>query len=62
LPKKAYPPSDDTVLLLKHLLAIELYRGGLSQAEIRTRLGLGMNVLSRMLKGVSREIVVRPPE
>jgi hypothetical protein len=62
LAKKAEPKGDETVLLLKHLLAIELYRGGLPQAEIRTRLGLGMNVLSQMLKGVSREIVVRRSE
>jgi predicted transcriptional regulator len=59
LPEKPSSKSDDTILLLKHLLAIELYRGGLSQAEIRTRLGLGMNVVSQMLKGVSTEIVVR---
>jgi hypothetical protein len=60
--KKPEPKNEETVLLLKHLLAIELYRGGLSQAEIRTRLGLGMNVLSQMLKGVSKEIVVRKSE
>lgn len=46
-------------MLLKHLLAIELWRGGLSQSEIKARLGLGSDVLSRMLKGVSREIAVR---
>jgi hypothetical protein len=58
MPRKS-EPSDETVILLKHLLAIELWRAGLSQSEIRTRLGLGMNVLNKMLKGVSREIVVR---
>ncbi len=57
--KRSEPRSDETVMLLKHLLAIELWRAGLSQSEIRTRLGLGMNVLNQMLKGVSREIVVR---
>lgn len=51
--------SDESVLLLKHLLAIELWRAGLSQSEIRKRLGLGMNVVSGMLKGVSREVTVR---
>lgn len=51
---------DDANLLLKHLLAIELWRGGLSQAEIKSRLGLGSEAVSRMLKGVSREIATRP--
>lgn len=58
MPKKP-ESNDETVLLLKQLLAIELWRAGLSQSEIRTRLGLGMNALNRMLKGVSREIVIR---
>jgi transposase len=49
---------DETVMLLKQLLAIELWRAGLSQSEIRTRLGIGMNVVNEMLKGVSREITV----
>lgn len=39
-------------MLLKQLLAIELWRAGLSQSEIRTRLGLGMNTVNAMLKGV----------
>ena len=51
--------ADETVMLLKQLLAIELYRAGLPQSEIRARLGINMNVLSDMLKGVSREITVR---
>ena len=54
--KKA--PTDETVSLLQQLVAIELYRAGLSQAEIRERLGINMNALSEMLKGVSREITV----
>jgi hypothetical protein len=49
---------DETVVLLKHLVAIELWRGGLTQAEIKSRLGLGSDVLSGMLKGVSREVSV----
>jgi transposase len=57
--EKPEATKDETVQLLKQLLAIELWRAGLSQSEIRTRLGLGMNVVNRMLKGVSREIVVR---
>lgn len=56
---KAEPRADETVTLLKHLVAIELWRGGLTQAEIRSRLGLGSGVLSGMLKGVGREVIVR---
>ena len=44
--------------LLRHLLAIELWRGGLSQDEIRLRLGVSINAVNAMLKGVSREIQV----
>jgi hypothetical protein len=51
--------SDDVAYLLKYLLAIELYRAGLSQAQIRQRLGLSMNVLNGMLKGVSRHALTR---
>jgi hypothetical protein len=57
MPKE--PSKDEIALLLKQLLAVELWRAGLSQTEIRSRLGLGMNVLNKMLKGVSRDIVVR---
>jgi DNA-binding transcriptional regulator LsrR (DeoR family) len=56
---KAEPRADETVTLLKHLVAIELWRGGLTQAEIKSRLGLGSDVVSGMLKGVSREVIVR---
>jgi transposase len=49
---------DETVMLLKQLLAIELWRAGLSQTEIRKRLGLGMNVVNEILKGVSRDVTV----
>lgn len=45
-------------MLLKQLLAIELWRAGLSQSAIRKRLGLNMNVVNEILKGVSREITV----
>lgn len=53
------PPDDETATLLKQLLAIELWRGGVSQSEIRKRLGVGMNVVNEWLKGVSREIRVK---
>ena len=48
--------SDETTLLLKQLLAIELWRGGLSQQQIRKRLGISNNAVNAMLKGVSRSI------
>ena len=50
---------DEAAYLLKYLLAIELYRSGLSQAQIRKRLGLSMNVVNDMLKGVSRHVMTR---
>jgi transposase-like protein len=50
---------DEAVMLLRQLVAIELYRAGLSKADIRARLGIAMNVLNEMLKGVSREVTVR---
>jgi hypothetical protein len=53
--------SDDISMLLKQLLAIELWRGGLSQQEIRKRLGLNMNALNRLLKGVSRHLAAPTP-
>jgi hypothetical protein len=49
---------DEMVMLLKQLLAIELWRAGLSQSEIRTRLGIGMKAVNGMLKGVSRDVTV----
>jgi predicted transcriptional regulator len=49
---------DESVVLLRQLLAIELWRAGLSQAEIRVRLGIGANAVTDMLKGVSREVTV----
>jgi transposase-like protein len=46
--------ADDTVYLLKYLLVIELYRSGLSQNDIRQRLGIDINAVSKMLKGLKR--------
>lgn len=54
---KAREGQDEAVALLKHLLAIELWRGGLSQAQIRQRLGLSMTTVNRMLKGVRRPVM-----
>jgi transcriptional regulator with XRE-family HTH domain len=42
--------------LLQNLLAIEFWRGGLSQAEIGKRLGMATGSVNKMLKGVSKEI------
>ena len=41
--------------LLQSLLAIELWRGGLPQAEIGERLGIATGSVNKMLKGVSRQ-------
>jgi hypothetical protein len=49
---------DETVVLLRQLLAIELWRAGLSQAEIRARLGGSMKAVNDMLKGINREVTV----
>ena len=51
--------NDDIANLLRYLLAIELYRSGLSQTEIRKRLGISINIVNRMLKGVSRHVETR---
>lgn len=45
--------------LLRNLLAIELWRGGLSQEEIGKRLGVATGSANKMLKGVSRVIASR---
>lgn len=42
------------VQLLRNLLAIELWRSGLSQAEIGKRLGIATKSVNSMLKGVRR--------
>lgn len=44
--------------LLQNLLAIELWRGGLSQSEIGKRLGVATGSVNNILKGVARELVV----
>jgi transposase len=48
--------SDQTEELLRHLLAIELWRSGLSQEQIRKRLGISINTVNEMLKGVNRTV------
>ncbi|MDF3821734.1 hypothetical protein P3G55_17650 [Leptospira sp. 96542] len=48
----------DAEFLLRYLLAIELWRAGLSQAEIGKRLGIATGSVNALLKGVSREISI----
>ena len=59
MPRQSKSVENETTMLLRYLLAIELWRGGLSQAQIRTRLGLSMGTVNQMLKGVGRELYVR---
>ena len=40
--------------LLQILIAVELWRGGLSQAEIGKRLGIAAGSVNKLIKGVSR--------
>ena len=56
MPKKNELNDDKIVSLLQNLLAIELWRGGLSQADIRMRLGISTTSANQILKGVNREI------
>jgi predicted transcriptional regulator len=45
---------DETVLLLRQLVAIELWKGGVSQAEIGNRLGIASGTVNKYVKGVRR--------
>lgn len=45
---------DSTVYLLQNLLALELYREGLSMQQIRQRLKINMNEVTAMLKGFGK--------
>ena len=56
MPKKNESSDDKIVGLLQNLLAIELWRGGLSQADIGIRLGVSTGTTNKMLKGVKREV------
>jgi hypothetical protein len=42
--------------LLKYLLAIELWRAGMTQGQIKKRLKISSGAVNEMLKGVSREV------
>lgn len=45
---------DEVVLLLRQLVAIELWKGGVSQAEIGHRLGVAAGTVNKYVKGVKR--------
>jgi transposase len=51
---KAVIDANNQVQLLRYLLVVELHRAGLKQSDIRARLGLSMNLVNAMLKGVQR--------
>lgn len=57
---RAKTNGDETTFYLKYLVALELYRAGLSQAEIRKRLGLNNNLVNDMLKGLPRQKSTTP--
>ncbi len=42
--------------LLQNLLAIEFWRGGISQAEIGKRLNVATVTVNKILKGVSKKV------
>jgi hypothetical protein len=46
------------ITLFQDLLAVELWRSGLSQAEIGKRLRLAKVTVNKMLRGVSRSVLV----
>lgn len=46
---------DDTAYLLKYLLALELFRFGLPQAEIGKRVHMQTAVINKMLKGLNKK-------
>lgn len=45
---------DEMVALLRHLVAIELWRGGVSQTEIGKRLRVAKVTVNKYLKDVKR--------
>jgi transposase len=61
---KDTPSTSDTqtVKVLQHLLVIELWRGGLSQDQIRKRLGISLDNVNEILKGVSRTVRKEDPK
>lgn len=58
--KKSADDLSTVSQLLRNLLAIELWRGGLSQAEIGERLGVSAGTVNGMLKAVNRVVLTKP--
>ena len=53
--KAAAIDASNQTELLRYLLVLQLWKSGLSQAEIRARLGIANNVVNAMLKGLNRK-------
>jgi DNA-binding transcriptional regulator LsrR (DeoR family) len=53
------PDGNDLAQYLRHLLVIELWRGGLTQGQISKKLHLSKQTVNEMLKGVSRSVFAR---
>lgn len=53
---KSRAPNEmqQVIKLLQHLLAIELWRAGVSQVEIAKHLGIATGSANKLLKGVNR--------
>jgi hypothetical protein len=53
---KSRSPKDDTdqVDLLRKILAVQLFELGVPQATIKERVGLSINVVNDLLKGIKR--------
>jgi transposase len=46
---------DTIIELLKHLLAVELARGGVPQAQIAKRVKLATATVNKMLRGIKKD-------
>lgn len=46
---------DTIIELLKHLVAVELARGGVPQAKIAKRVKLATATVNKMLQGIKKE-------
>jgi transcription initiation factor IIE alpha subunit len=51
--------SKTIIQLLQSLVIIELWRGGLSQEEIRKRLHISKTDVNKILRGVDREAIIK---
>lgn len=53
---KPHSSKDDTdqVDLLKKILAVQLFQLGVPQAVIKERVGLSINVVNELLKGINK--------